>query len=121
MIDKSTEKDKRSTMPLNEMAVASLYEKIKNEGGQNAFRIDKQYEKEVNLVNQKTTQRVKGTSSKDGNGWVVIPSQQNDPKNFKSNIDKLIGYSVPNGWCTGSGMASPYLSKGDFYFLVSRK
>ena len=118
MIDKSTDKDKRSTMPLNEMAVASLYDKIKSEGGQNAFRVDKQYEKEVNIVNQKTTESVKGTSSKDGNGWIRIPSQKNDPANFQANVDKLIGYSVPNGWCTGSGMATPYLSRGDFYLYV---
>ena len=118
IFDKSKANNKRSTMPLNEMAVAALYEKIKNSGGMEQFRIDKQYAKEVSIANQKTTEVVKGTNFRDGNGWIRLPSQKNDPKNFQKNVDKLITYSVPNGWCTGSGMAVPYLSKGDFYLYV---
>ncbi|MFA7219345.1 MAG: hypothetical protein WC119_02455 [Synergistaceae bacterium] len=118
IFDKSQANNKRSTMPLNEMAVASLYQKIINEGGKEPFRVDKQYAKEVNIANQSSAKTVPGTVSKDGNGWIRIPSKSNDPSNFDANVDKLIGYSVPNGWCTGSGMAVPYLSKGDFYLYI---
>lgn len=118
IFDKSKANNKSSTMPLNEMAVAALYGKIQNEGGQTQFRIDKQYAKEVSIANQQSTEVVPRTKSKDGNGWIRLPSQQNDPSNFLANVDKLVGYSVPNGWCTGSGMATPYLSKGDFYLYI---
>jgi len=118
IFDKSKANNKRSTMPLNEMAVAALYEKVRNGGGTEQFRIDKQYMNEVNVANQQSTEVVPGTKMKDGNGWIRLPSQQNDPSNFQDNVNKLVGYSVPNGWCTGSGMAVPYLTKGDFYLYI---
>lgn len=48
-------------------------------------------------------------------GWLVIPSEENDPENFKENVKKLQSLSL-NGWCTKSFYANKYLEKGDFHF-----
>ena len=114
----SNKKNKVSSPPLNEMAIASLYNKIKETNGLQDFKVTKEYEKEANNANTKMLDFVPGTNAKKDNGWVIIPSQEKDSKNFQKNIDKLINYSIPNRWCTASGMAGPFLSKGDFYLYV---
>jgi hypothetical protein len=118
IIDLSPSTSKKMTFPLNEMAVASLYEKIKNSNGAEDFRVDKQYQKEVGITQQKQMEVQKDSQQSKTNGWIRIPSKINDPNNFEKNINILTTYSIPNGWCTGSGMANPYLSKGDFYLYV---
>ena len=50
-------------------------------------------------------------------GWVVIPSKENDPKNFEKNVEKLKTLSH-NSWCTKSYNAEPYLSEGDFHVYL---
>ena len=50
-------------------------------------------------------------------GWVIIPSKENDPENFESNVDKLKTLSHHN-WCTASFNAEPYLSEGDFHVYL---
>ena len=53
-------------------------------------------------------------TNNDFNGWIKIPSQANDPENFKENVKKLKVLSYKS-WCTKSFNANPYLSKGDFH------
>lgn len=49
--------------------------------------------------------------------WVVIPSKENDPENFESNVEKLKTLSHKN-WCTKSFNAEPYLAEGDFHVYL---
>lgn len=48
------------------------------------------------------------------NGWVRIPSKENDPQNFKDNVKKLQILSHET-WCTKTYNAEPYLAAGDFH------
>ncbi len=50
-------------------------------------------------------------------GWVKIPSKENDFANFATNVQKLKTLSHPS-WCTSSSMAQPYLSEGDFHIYI---
>lgn len=47
-------------------------------------------------------------------GWVRIPSYENDSSNFRKNVEKLKALSYKS-WCTKSRSASKYLDDGDFY------
>ena len=50
-------------------------------------------------------------------GWVVIPSQKNDSKNFDDNAVKLQLLSSSK-WCTKSQYAKTYLKSGDFHIYL---
>ena len=52
-----------------------------------------------------------------GTKWVIIPSKKHDTENFDKNVEKLKMLSHKN-WCTKSGAAQPYLSKGDFHVYL---
>lgn len=54
--------------------------------------------------------------------WIKIPGQSEDPKNFDSNVETLMGLSC-NIWCiSGKTMANRYLSgDGSFYLLLDIK
>lgn len=109
-------KSKKSCMPLNALAVASIYDKIKSSSGTESFSINNLYKEEFFQSEQKEFKQ-KGPKNSTA-GWIKIPSKINDPKNYDSNKDRLVAYSIPNGWCTGSGMADRYLSQGDFHLYV---
>ena len=49
--------------------------------------------------------------------WVIIPSKENDPEHFDSNVEKLKTLSH-SSWCTKSYNAEPYLSRGDFHVYL---
>lgn len=55
-----------------------------------------------------------GGSSK----WVLIPSEEHDPKNYEKNIDKLKILSYDK-WCTHSFTAAQYLKEGDFHIYFA--
>ena len=48
------------------------------------------------------------------NGWIRIPSKDDDPENFKKNVEKLQILSHDT-WCTKTFNAEPYLAEGDFF------
>lgn len=51
------------------------------------------------------------------NGWIRIPSQYNDPQNFKKNVDKLKVLSNKT-WCTKNYHAEVMLKFGDFHVYL---
>ena len=51
------------------------------------------------------------------NGWIRIPSQSNDPQNFKTNVDKLKVLSNKT-WCTKNYHAEVMLKFGDFHVYL---
>ena len=57
------------------------------------------------------------TTNSDFTGWIVIPSKENDPENFESNVEKLKALSH-DSWCTKTFNAEPYLSNGDFHIYM---
>ena len=55
----------------------------------------------------------------DFNGWIKIPSQHNDPQNFKKNVDKLKVLSNKT-WCTKNYHAEVMLKFGDFHVYLEK-
>ncbi len=51
--------------------------------------------------------------------WIIIPSKENDNKNFAQNVQKLRTLSAKT-WCTSSYMAKEYLKKGDFHIYLDK-
>jgi len=98
---------------LNAIAVASVWQKIQTEPDETNPL--KTYFTELAKTDTKSSNY---SAISEESGWVRIPSKNNDPEHFEENIDKLSNFSIPNNWCTGSGMARPYLSGGDFWLFV---
>lgn len=59
------------------------------------------------------------TKISEDTGWIVIPSESNDPTNFNRNVEMLKTLSHKN-WCTKSYNAEPYLAKGDFHVYLEK-
>jgi hypothetical protein len=117
ILDISSENDKRSTYSQNAMAIAAVFNKIKETKGKENVNMAKFYEKVLENTNQKSLNFV--SDEKDSkNGWIVIPSGKKDPQNLEKNKKILKDYSIPNGWCTGSGMENTYLPMGDFHLYI---
>ena len=112
VFDSSPDDKINSPLGQNALAIATLYETMSN-GGQ--INVLKSYKKALSDLDSANMEHL-GDSEQDG--WLNIPSKINDPENFLSNIEKLKNFSKPCGWCTGSGMAKPYLSKGDFWLFI---
>jgi len=55
--------------------------------------------------------------SKDTTGWIVIPSKENDPENFRRNVQTLQSLSA-HEWCTKHGGADYYLNEGDMHIYM---
>ncbi len=53
------------------------------------------------------------------NGWVMIPSKENDSENFEENVKKLQILSH-DSWCTKTYNAKPYLAAGDFHIYFEK-
>lgn len=69
--------------------------------------------------NLKTKLLTDRNNEKFDTGWLVIPSEKNDPENFEENVKKLQSLSL-DGWCTKSMSAKPYLANGDFHFYFEK-
>ena len=50
-------------------------------------------------------------------GWIIIPSNDNDPQHFEENVKKLKTLSHDN-WCTKTFNAKLYLEEGDFHVYL---
>ena len=114
IFDMSTEDQKASVPSADALAVADIYEFMKQEKD---FNVAKVYIKKLSESHTKNIEQAGDHGV--GDGWLHLPSKQKDPANFDKNIQVLKNLSIPNRWCTGSGMAEPYLSKGDFWLLIN--
>ena len=74
-----------------------------------AFNFKKQY------VNNLQSQLLKKGESLES-GWLNIPSQKNDPKNFAQNVEKVKMFSN-DAWCTKALKSEQYLKDGNFHIL----
>lgn len=115
IIDSSDESTRDASMPLNAEAVALLYDNAR--AGRVQFNVLKMYKKESEKLDRESSKLI--ATGEDGTGWLNIPSKIHDEQNFPKNVDKLKRFSTGNGWCTASGMAEPYLSRGDFWLYLS--
>lgn len=117
MIDYAPEKVKHGTLSLNpEVVDFTVNEIIKDPRSQvNIFDV---YKKENDKRISGGLEIDPGTNPKDKTGWLLIPSKIHDPQNFPQNVSKLKDLSSPQGWCTGSYNAEPYLSMGDFWLYL---
>ena len=73
------------------------------------FNFNKMYETKLQASYLEDT-KIEGINT----GWILIPSKENDPENFKENVEKLKSLSHKS-WCTKSFNAKPYLEQGDFH------
>jgi hypothetical protein len=112
VLDSSPEDRKAPALSCNPMAVASIYEQINS--GNKQFNIMRTYQKSLNEIESMKKEVV----NEAGDGWLLIPSKYDDPNNFENNVETLKNFSIPNNWCTGSGMAEPYLSEGNFWLFI---
>ena len=112
ILNSSGPSDKNEVIPLNLLVVSDLYKMVADKGGQ-SFNILKHYDEMYG-------KRMEEGAVDDGfgNKWLRIPSKIHDPVNYQVNRDKLVGLSLPNGWCTGTTMTDRYLSMGDFWLLL---
>lgn len=119
MIETSPKNKKTGSPPVNPLAVSDIWEQISKDGI-TQMNVAKKYRKAAEKYDKKTLQNEGKVSQEDQKGgqWIIISSEKNDPENFKNNIEMLKRYSIPRNWCTGRGMASTYLSKGDFHLYV---
>lgn len=116
IFDLSKEGKHTPTIPLNAEALSELYENV-NQGKD--LNIVKSYRKITSELDKRGLGTVETRGDVSGDGWVRIPSKNNDPENFDINVDKVKRYSCNTGWCIAQDMmARDYLSKGDFWFLI---
>lgn len=115
IIDSSPAIQKNPVPPAHSDAIAKVNDEIKNKGvtSMNVFKKIKKLSFEFD----------KGTESESKDEWIRVDSKLRDPKNYKTNLEKLMRFSTGSGWCIAqNSMASQYLSKGDFwlYFQNSK-
>ena len=55
----------------------------------------------------------------DKSGWIIIPSQDNNPEHYFENVKKLQTLSCKL-WCTKRGSAEKYLAAGDFHIYLEK-
>ena len=91
--------------------VTELEEKLKANPKEN-FDFNKMYQN-----NLRTSFMKDSATGETMTGWIVIPSEKNDPENFEKNEEKLKTISHKS-WCTKSLKAETYLSEGDFHVYL---
>jgi hypothetical protein len=112
--DGSKEKEKDPTFKINAKAVSVLENKIRSSRGQ-PFNIKEAYQ---GILNDLNAGDMEPDPVNPGNGWLRIKSKINDPEGYEENLQKLIDYSTPNGWCTAAGYGVDYLKNGDFWLYL---
>ena len=90
--------------------INTLKNDLKTASSKKDYNFNKTYQNNLRMFLMSDVECSTGT---DYTGWIVIPSKENDPENFKSNVEKLKALSHQS-WCTKSNNAEPYLSQGDF-------
>jgi len=107
------EKTKQTPLSLNAESLGRIYESLSQNPQMNVLKQYNNFLQDDNL-NDLSGEQV-------DNGWLRIPSKTNDPGNVDANVARLKDLSSGKGWCTGSGMAKPYLLDGDFWLLIENK
>ncbi|MCD6435565.1 MAG: hypothetical protein J7L15_04185 [Clostridiales bacterium] len=115
ILDSSTEKQKTGVLPLNEAALAILWDDINNKG-MTDLNFLKRYKKITAKLDKESLQTV----DTGGEGqWIQIPSKKIDPQNYEENKEKLKRFSSSTCWCVaGENYANRYLSQGDFWLYL---
>lgn len=112
--DGSKEKEKDPTFRINTKAIKLIEDQIRNSQGQ-PFNITAAYQDTLNKIN---AENIEIDQNNPENGWLRLKSKLNDPDGYDENLQKLIDYSTPNGWCTAAGYGVDYLAKGDFWLYL---
>jgi len=114
MLDVSPETQKNGTYSVQPTVVSFLYDAVA-----------KNPKSQINLlpVYQKRLADIQASGLEDydpdkKSGWKRIPSKISEPDKFDENVKTLKDLSLPQGWCTGSFNAEPYLSKGDHWLYL---
>lgn len=107
--------NKNIPLGLNAEVLAGVYHDV---DGTSAINFAKVYDKKVKTYHLSAGEQVK-INEKDG--WIRIPSKDNDPKNYESNVAKLRDFSQNTGWCTARGEEKRYLAEGDFWLLIEKQ
>ena len=79
------------------------------------FNFEKMYK--LNLQKNYLSTDKEKTLDENLNCWIIIPSKEQDPKNFDKNVEKLKLFSHDN-WCTKTYNARPYLNDGEFHVYM---
>lgn len=102
---------------LDQDVIADIFESVRT-NPKNAINLQKLYVKKLGEKNEKGMIR---KDPKKDEGWKIIYRKSVDPDGFQDRIRVLKDFSVPNGWCTGTTMAEPYLTAGDFHLFIKNK
>lgn len=124
------EKAKRNSMTvgnhqeLSSMVLPNVYEELKNGSDTHPIKlIDKHTDKSY-ITREETWDIIKDRIEEETeNGyWVKFnrSSEEGDIKALSLVSKKVAKVMSTNPWCTGGGMASSYLPKGDFYLFLDK-
>lgn len=119
MIESSPSTKKNGPPPVNGEIIAGIWQDI-HEKGVDQMNILKKYKKLAVAEEKKRSESEGAIETSQGGRWIRIKGKQNsaNDQEFRKNVDRLKSLSQSTGWCTGRGMAEPYLSKGDFYLYL---
>jgi len=92
--------------------VDQIGKRLKMEGTYQ-FNFNKIYQNNLRMYYTKDIESLQTLNGSAIEGWIKIPSKDNDPENFNENVKKLKSLSHKS-WCTKSTHAETYLSDGDF-------
>jgi hypothetical protein len=112
--DSSPASQKNGPPPLEPKALEQVWMEI-TEQGSTQMNVLKTYKQQANRLDRIGAKTIKSPGKGE---WIRIDGQPRDSKNFRENVRKLTRYSQGQGWCTGYGMADPYLRLGDFWLYI---
>ncbi len=105
--------------PLNTEVLNNTIHEITDklsEDSKYTFNFNKLYKKNLNSYYLNNTHN---NLDKNNTGWIFIPSQLHDSKDFESNVNNLMLFSYKT-WCTTSFNAPLYLAGGDFHIFLEK-
>lgn len=114
MLDVSTETQKAGTYSVQPAIVSMIYNEIAKNPREQVDILGIYKEKNVEIQSA----GLEDYDLEKKSGWKRIPSKISDPENFGKNVQTLKDLSLPQGWCTGSFNAVPYLSIGDHWLYL---
>ena len=115
VLDSSGETTQIGVIPLNEAALALLWDDI-NDRGMTDLNFLKRYKKITAKLDKESSETV---DTGGGGEWLRIPGRQSDSQNYKENKEKLKRFAASTVWCVaGEHYANKYLSQGDFWIYL---
>ena len=123
--DSSPSTKQMEPLPANSLAIATLFDSIKNNPVKySQIKIIKTYKNEVEKADEAKSGHLSINDEK-GNRWRLIPSKEKSQRNpkkygtFEDNKEILKHYGNLGQWCVGGERwANDYLSYGDFYIYL---